>query len=75
MNAVAKLAKWLGVRTWYHVSFMYPTSGGYATGFGAFQLIPWATSENIFDLPKLIKTDDMKAGCMPTITSITRIGA
>ena len=72
---IAKLAKFLGVNTWYHVAYMYQTPTGYGAGSGTFRVSPWARNGNLHEIIEIIKTPGALPGTIATITSITRIGA
>ena len=76
-NAIRRIAKLLGWETCYHVSAIYNLDShvGTATISMTVTVRPWIHADNYKDVVDYVHSLSERPVAMPTITSITKLGA
>ncbi len=71
------VAYWLGVSTAYHVAASYKQDShiGMSVISMTVRIRPWLHDDNYRELMDYIKSQAVRAAEMPSITSITKLGA
>lgn len=71
-----KVAKRLGMSTWYHVAAVYQQDShiGSATISMICRISPWVNDANYTDLVEYVKSKSTGATATPSIVSVTKLG-
>lgn len=71
------VAHWLGFSTGYHVAAIYKQDSHMSTSVISMTVTirPWLHADNYRDLMDYVKSQAVRPAEMPSITSITKLGA